>query len=72
MTLEVLVSDNALMKLIADLLWGPICICAALFIAILANFIFRLQESHREIGVHPMSFRNAWDVAGNRSSWVYK
>ena len=57
---------------LADTLLGPLLICAALFIAILANFIFRLKESHKHTGVNPMSFQNAWYEAGIKSSWVGK
>jgi hypothetical protein len=55
-----------------DTLLGPLLICAALFIAILANFIFRLRESHKHTGINPMSFQNAWYEAGIKSSWVGK
>lgn len=52
-----------------DTLVGPVLICAALFIAILSNFVFRLQESHKHTGINPMSFQNAWYQAGLKSSW---
>jgi len=55
-----------------DMLWGPLSICLALFIAILVNFIFRFQEAHRTTGANPLSFQNAWVQAGLRSSWVGK
>lgn len=51
-----------------DLLWGPIFICLALFIAILANFIFRLHEAKKHTGVNPLSFTYAWNEAGTKSS----
>ena len=51
-----------------DHLWGPLIICVALFVAILANFIFRLQDALGHTGVNPMSFKNAWLEAGNRST----
>jgi hypothetical protein len=44
-------------------MWGPMFICAALFIAILANFIFRLQQAHEKTGVNPMSLQYAWSQA---------
>ncbi|WVR00060.1 hypothetical protein IAU59_007202 [Kwoniella sp. CBS 9459] len=53
-----------------DVLWGPMFICAALFIAILVNFVFRLTEARREIGANPLSFQNAWYQAGVKSSWL--
>nr|XP_019006710.1 uncharacterized protein I203_00303 [Kwoniella mangroviensis CBS 8507]OCF70171.1 hypothetical protein I203_00303 [Kwoniella mangroviensis CBS 8507] len=53
-----------------DLLWGPMFICLALFVAILANFIFRFREARKEIGVNPLSFQNAWYEAGVKSSWL--
>lgn len=56
----------------ADTLVGPMLICVALFVAILANFVFRLQESHKHTGINPMSFQNAWQQAGLKSSWVGK
>ncbi|WVO14358.1 hypothetical protein L204_101991 [Cryptococcus depauperatus] len=43
-----------------DFLWGPLIICAALFVAVLANFIFRFHEVQRNTGVNPLSFQNAW------------
>lgn len=49
--------------LMLDTLAGPLLICAALFIAILVNFVFRVQESKNHLGVNPMSFRYAWDYA---------
>ncbi|KAK4688441.1 hypothetical protein P7C73_g1673, partial [Tremellales sp. Uapishka_1] len=55
-----------------DLLWGPLCICLAIFVAILANFIFRIQEARRETGANPLSFQNAWYQAGQKSSWMGK
>lgn len=51
-----------------DLLWGPIFICLALFIAVLANFIFRLHEAKKHTGVNPLSFTYAWNEAGAKSS----
>ncbi|WWC63359.1 uncharacterized protein I303_105959 [Kwoniella dejecticola CBS 10117] len=54
----------------ADLLWGPMLICLALFVAILANFIFRFQEARKELGVNPLSLQNAWYEAGVKSSWM--
>ncbi|KAL0247132.1 hypothetical protein I308_104167 [Cryptococcus tetragattii IND107] len=51
-----------------DLLWGPIFICLALFIAILANFIFRLHEAKKHTGINPLSFTYAWNEAGTKSS----
>ncbi|KIR42004.1 hypothetical protein I307_06438 [Cryptococcus deuterogattii 99/473] len=51
-----------------DLLWGPIFICLALFVAILANFIFRLHEAKKHTGVNPLSFTYAWNEAGTKSS----
>ncbi|ODN72969.1 hypothetical protein L202_08372 [Cryptococcus amylolentus CBS 6039] len=53
-----------------DLLWGPLLICAALFIAILANFIFRLQDAKKHTGINPLSFQNAWYQAGVKSTWL--
>lgn len=53
---------------VLDLLWGPIFICLALFIAILANFIFRLHEAKKHTGVNPLSFTYAWNEAGTKSS----
>ncbi|CAD6578988.1 MAG: hypothetical protein TREMPRED_002324 [Tremellales sp. Tagirdzhanova-0007] len=55
-----------------DLVWGPMFISVALLIAVLANFIFRIQEAHRQTGVNPMSFQNAWYQAGLRSSRIGK
>lgn len=51
-----------------DLLWGPIFICFALFIAILANFIFRLHEAQQQAGFNPLSFKYAWNEAAIKSS----
>ncbi|OWT38558.1 hypothetical protein J008_04381 [Cryptococcus neoformans] len=51
-----------------DLLWGPIFICFALFIAILANFIFRLHEAQQHTGFNPLSFKYAWNEAAIKSS----
>ncbi|RSH88550.1 uncharacterized protein EHS24_001095 [Apiotrichum porosum] len=54
-----------------DQLVGPLLICVALFIAILANFIFRLVEARKaQPGVNPLSFTNAWQVAGKESTWL--
>ena len=50
-------------QLTADNMWGPMFICAALFIAILANFVFRLQQAHEKTGVNPMSLQYAWSQA---------
>jgi hypothetical protein len=47
-------------------------ICLALFVAILTNFIFRLQQVQENTGVNPLSFSNAWYEAGVRSSWLGK
>lgn len=51
----------------ADMLIGPLFICLSLFVAILANFILRVQESKRVTGVNPMSFQYAWQQSGTRS-----
>ncbi|KAK8854738.1 hypothetical protein IAR55_003477 [Kwoniella newhampshirensis] len=56
--------------LTADLLWGPLVICLALFVAILVNFIFRLTEARRQMGVNPMSLQNAWYHAGVKGAWT--
>nr|XP_031864088.1 uncharacterized protein CI109_000732 [Kwoniella shandongensis]KAA5531160.1 hypothetical protein CI109_000732 [Kwoniella shandongensis] len=53
-----------------DLLWGPLFICLALFVAILANFVFRLTEARRQMGVNPLSFQNAWYQAGVKGAWI--
>ncbi|WOO77093.1 Vacuolar transporter chaperone 3 [Vanrija pseudolonga] len=54
-----------------DQLWGPLFICAALFIAILANFILKLEEAKKaHNGTNPLSFANAWAVAGQKSTWL--
>ncbi|GFZ50929.1 hypothetical protein JCM24511_08687 [Saitozyma sp. JCM 24511] len=55
-----------------DLLAGPLFICAALFVAILVNFVLRLQQAREKTGVNPLSLSNAWYEAGVRSSWVGK
>ena len=47
-------------KLTSDLIWGPMFICVALFVAILANFIFRIQQAKEHTGINPMSITNAW------------
>jgi hypothetical protein len=52
-----------------DQLWGPLFICAALFIAILANFIFRLRAAQNASNANPLSFHAAWAVAGEKSSF---
>jgi len=51
-----------------DLLWGPLFICLALFVAISANFIFRLQETRKQTGVDPLSIRNAWHASAAQGS----
>lgn len=54
-----------------DQLWGPILICLALFVAILVNFIVRLQDAREKHGdTNPLSFANAWKVAGEKSTWL--
>lgn len=54
-----------------DQLWGPILICAALFVAILVNFIVRLQDAREKHGnTNPLSLTNAWKVAGEKSTWL--
>lgn len=53
-----------------DLLWGPIFICFALFIAILANFIFRLHEAQQHTGLNPLSLKYAWNEAGMKNAWM--
>lgn len=56
-----------------DQLWGPLIICAALFVAILANFILKLEEAkkaHEGLGLNPLSFAHAWKVAGQKSTWL--
>ncbi|RXK41106.1 hypothetical protein M231_01509 [Tremella mesenterica] len=50
-----------------DLLVGPLLICAALFIAVLANFIFRLQEARQHTNLNPLSFHVAWAMAQSKS-----
>lgn len=52
-----------------DVLLGPMLICAALFIAILANFVFRVQESHKHTGVNPLSVLSTWEHAGTKGLW---
>ncbi|WVR07537.1 hypothetical protein IAU60_004579 [Kwoniella sp. DSM 27419] len=51
-------------------LWGPLLICLALFVAILVNFIFRLKEAKSHTGVNPLSLQNAWYEAGVKSTWL--
>ncbi|WVQ82118.1 hypothetical protein IAT38_004246 [Cryptococcus sp. DSM 104549] len=53
-----------------DNLWGPLLICAAIFVAILVNFVFRLAEAKRHTGINPMSFQNAWYQAGVKGAWI--
>lgn len=54
-----------------DQLWGPLLICAALFVAILVNFIVRVQDAKQKHGgANPLSFANAWKVAGEKSTWL--
>ncbi|KAK1927237.1 putative vacuole fusion, non-autophagic-related protein [Papiliotrema laurentii] len=50
-----------------DNLWGPLFICLALFVAILANFIFRVHQAREHIGSNPMSFSTAWTHATTSS-----
>ena len=52
-----------------DVLAGPLLICGALFVAILANFIFRAQEAHKQTGLHPLAFRQDWAHAGTKDLW---
>lgn len=49
---------------LADVLYGPIFICVALFTAILANFIFRLKQAEKATESNPLSFASAWSAAG--------
>ncbi|ORY35514.1 putative vacuole fusion, non-autophagic-related protein [Naematelia encephala] len=51
-----------------DHFWGPMLICVALFVAILANFIFRIIEAKQHNGVHPLSFSAAWQAASLQGS----
>jgi hypothetical protein len=44
-------------------------ICAALFIAILANFVFRAKEAQKQSGLHPLAFAQVWEHAGSRDLW---
>jgi hypothetical protein len=53
-----------------DQLWGPLLICVALFVAILANFLFRLAEARKaHHGENPLSFSKAWNVAKAQKGW---
>ena len=51
-----------------ELLWGPLCICAALFVAILTNFVLRLNQAREAHGdeslLQTVSLMRAWSVAG--------
>ena len=53
-----------------DVLAGPLLICCALFVAILANFIFRAQEAQKQSGLHPLAFAKVWEHAGSRGLWA--
>lgn len=53
-----------------DVLAGPLLICGALFVAILANFIFRAQEAQKQSGLHPLAFAKVWEHAGSRGLWA--
>lgn len=53
-----------------DQLWGPLLICIALFVAILANFIFRLADARKaHDGQNPLDFKLAWAKAGAQKGW---
>lgn len=53
-----------------DVLVGPLIICAALFIAILANFVLRLRESETTTGIHPLSLMSVWKHASEKNLWA--
>lgn len=52
-----------------DQLWGPLFICAVLFVAILANFVFRLADALDTQGENPLSITKAWAAAGGPRTW---
>ena len=55
----VLVSRTAT-ALTTDVVWGPMVICVALFVAILVNFIVRVQEAKKVSGVSVLSPAQVW------------